>query len=57
MGEIRGDYVFVVQMSAVLRYIYFYLELNIHEIRVAKLSVLAKVLDFIRASQQFCLGD
>lgn len=47
---------FVVQMSAVLRYIFFYLE-EIHEIRVVKLPVLAKVLDFVKASQQFCLED
>ena len=36
---------FFVRMSAVLRCILFYLK----EIRVAKLLVLAKVLDFFRA--------
>lgn len=29
---------------------------NVHEVRVAKSSVLAKVLDF-RATRQFCLED
>lgn len=49
---------FVVQMSAVLRYIYIFLfGRNIHEIGVVKLLVLAKVLDFVKASQQFCLED
>lgn len=48
---------FVVRMSPVLRCIFFLFERNIRETRVAKLLLLAEVLDFFRAIQQFCLED
>lgn len=36
---------------------FFLFERNIHETRVAKLLLLAEVLDFFRAVQHFCLED
>lgn len=53
MGLGNMYFFFVVRMSAVLRCILFYLK----EIRAAKLLVLAKVLDFFRAIQKFCLEE
>lgn len=57
MGGIKGDVCFFVRMSPVLRCIFFLFERNIHETRVAKLLLLAEVLDFFRAIQHFCLED
>lgn len=48
----------VVRMSAILRCILFYLKeiyMKLHEIRVAKLLVSAKVLDCFRAIWHICL--
>lgn len=57
MGEIKGDCVFCCPNVSCAQIYIFLFGRNIHEIRVAKLSVLAKVLDFVTASQQFCLED